>query len=104
MITCFPGGVQGIRGFPFEGPRLPEETRSWREGPGWAVPAATRRGPGSRQREREIRSFRRVRGRWRRSREEVEGALREARFTARVGRALGGAPLLPHRLLFLARR
>jgi SAM-dependent methyltransferase len=97
-----------------DGSRLPTETRAWREGPGWAVMAATRRVPGRRQLEREIHTFRRAGGRWRRSlevhflllprREEVERVLREAGFTVRVRRTLGGAPLLPHRLVFLARR
>jgi len=88
--------------------------RSWRTGRDWAVLVEVSRQPRRRTLEREIITFRRVRGGYRRRREhhrvrvtprdEVEAALREAGFTVRASRRYGGCELPPGRMAFRARK
>jgi SAM-dependent methyltransferase len=88
--------------------------RSWRAGRDWAVLVEVSRQPRRRTIEREITSFRRMSGGYRRRRERhrlritpragVEAALRAAGFSVRVSRRYGHRELPPGRLAFRARK
>lgn len=88
--------------------------RSWNSGRDWAVLVEVKREPKRRSIVREITTFRRTRGGYRRGherhriritpRDEVESALRAAGFTVRVARRYGNQELAPGRLAFRARK
>jgi SAM-dependent methyltransferase len=95
-----------------EGPALPP--RSFSCGSDWAVLSQVSEDRRSRRLVREITSFRRSRGVWRRRRERheqrvaaprvIEAALRAAGFTVRASRRYGRFELMPRRLAFRARK
>jgi SAM-dependent methyltransferase len=86
----------------------------WREGSGWTIVARVNEDRARRELRRDIVTFRRVDGHWRRSRErhllrvfsrgKLVTALRRAGFAVRTTARYGRAPLAFRRLAFVARK
>jgi len=88
--------------------------RSWHAGDSWVVLVDVKENPGARTLTREITTFRRAGGAYRRRferhhldvprRSDVERWLRDAGFSVRVTCRYGSSELPPGRLAFRARR